>query len=166
MRYKPDTEIDLKARTTGNYIISSQHRKKGKDHKSFWTITYQEEVECFILALNNQWKSGFKAEAWGFKHTNTILEDGDNEMDELEVLGFKHTNTILEVIGKNDNGQDLKLAKFVDGTNTNVWHGYPADYMNKAQDRPDTEILKKWVEKGFLTKSKMAKIRRGQSYNL
>jgi hypothetical protein len=142
MPYTTDIEIDLKAHTTGNYIISSQHRKKGNQNKSVWTITFNEEVACFIQALNGKWRAG--TEAWGVK-----------------VIG-----NILQIVGLNNARQELKLAKFVDGTNTNVWHGYPADYMNKAQDRPTTDILKLWVEKGYLTKAKMSKIRLGQSCNL
>lgn len=142
MPYTADTEIDLTAHTIGNYIISSQHRRRGNPNKSIWTITFDEEVACFIQALNGNWKTG--TEAWGFK-----------------VIG-----DILQVVGLNNNRQELKLAKFVDGTNTNVWHGYPADYLSKAQDRPATNILKDWVDNGYLTKAKMSKIRLGQPCNL
>jgi len=142
MPYIADTEIELTAQATGNYIISSQHRRKGNPNKSIWTITFDEEVHCFIQALSKNWKT--VNEAWGIKLLNGVLQ----------------------VVGKNHNRQELKLAKFVDGANTNVWHGYPADYMNKAQDRPATDILKVWVNSGFLTKAKMSKIRLGQSCNL
>jgi len=142
MPYKADTEIDLTAHTTGNYIISSQHRRSGNPNKSIWIITFDEEVDCFIQALNGNWKTG--TEAWGVK-----------------VIG-----DILQVVGLNNDRQELKLAKFVDGTNNNVWHGYPADYMSNAQDRPATNILKVWVDNGYLTKAKMSKIRLGQSCNL
>lgn len=142
MPYTADTEIDLTTQTTGNYIISSQHRRRGNPNKSIWTITYEEEVDCFIQALNGNWKA--ENEAWGIKFINGALQ----------------------VVGQNHNRKELKLAKFVDGTNTNVWHGYPADHMNKAQDRPATNILKVWVTNGYLTKAKMSKIRLGQSCNL
>ncbi len=142
MPYTADTEIDLTTRTTGNYIISSQHRRRGNPNKSIWTITFEEEVDCFIQALNGNWK--IATEAWGIKVVDNILQ----------------------VVGLNNNNGNLKLAKFVDGTNTNVWHGYPADYMSKAQDRPATSILKDWVDNGYLTKAKMSKIRLGQSCNL
>lgn len=142
MPYKADVEINLTAKTKGNYIISSQHRRSGNPNKCIWTITYEEEVNCFIQALNGDWRTG--AEAWGVK-----------------VIG-----DILQVIGLNNDNQELKLAKFVDGSKSNVWHGYPADYMKKAQDRPATNILKVWVDNGYLTKAKMSKIRLGQSCNL
>jgi hypothetical protein len=142
MRYKADKEIDLKLHTKSNYIISSQHRRTGNPNKSVWTITFEEEVACFIQAINDNWKIG--TQAWGVK-----------------VLG-----NILQVVGLNNNRQELKFAKFVDGTNTNVWHGYPADYMSNAQDRPATNILKGWVDNGYMTKAKMSKIRLGQPCNL
>lgn len=142
MPYKADTEIDLTKKTKGNYIISSQHRRAGNPNKSIWVISFNEEIECFIQAMNGDWKVG--AEAWGIK-----------------VVG-----DILQVVGLNNDKHELKLAKFVDGTNKNIWHGYPADYMSKAQDRPATNILKAWVKNGFLTKSKMSKIRLGHSCNL
>ena len=142
MPYTADIEIDLTTRTTGNYIISSQHRRTGNPNKSIWTINFDEEVECFINAMNGNWKT--EAIAWGIK---TI---GD----------------VLHVVGLNPDNEELKIAKFVDGSKTNVWHGYPADYMRKAQDRPETVILKTWVDNGYITKAKMSKIRLGQSCNL
>ncbi|MBF4519119.1 hypothetical protein IRZ71_22425 [Flavobacterium sp. ANB] len=137
MPYQADIEIDLSEHIDSNYIISSQHRRTGNPNKSQWIIDFEDEIQCFINTINNNWKDGF--EAWGLKIENASLQ----------------------VVGVNNNGQ-LKLAKFVDGTNTNVWHGYPADHMTKAQDRPTTSILKDWVDQGFISKAKMNKIRQGQ----
>ena len=142
MPYKADTEIDLAEQTTGNYIISSQHRRRGNPNKSIWTIPFDEEVNCFIQSMEGNWK--LDNEAWGIKINGNVLQ----------------------VLGVGNNRNELKIAKFVDGTNTNVWHGYPADYFNKSQDRPATAILKVWVDNGYLTKAKMSKIRLGQSCNL
>ena len=144
MPYTTDAEIDLSTQTSGegNYIISSQHRRTGNPNKCIWTITFDEEVNCFIHALRSNWKKGKKA--WGVKAIGGTLQ----------------------VVGLNPGSKELKLAKFVDATNNKVWHGYPADYMSKAQDRPDTNILKAWVENGYLTKAKMSKIRQGQSCDL
>lgn len=142
MPYTADTEIDLVENANGNYIISSQHRRSGNPNKSIWTISFDDEVECFIQTMKGNWKSG--TEAWGIK----VLDN------------------VLQIIGLNNKKQELKLAKFVDGANTNVWHGYPADHVRKSQDRPTTNILKTWVGSGYLTKAKMSKIRLGQSCNL
>jgi hypothetical protein len=140
--YQQDTEIELQETKPRKYYISSQHRKKGNPNKSIWIISFEEEVNCFIQTISNTWK--VKAEAWGIKLNGNTLQ----------------------VVGLNNNNEELKLAKFVDGTNTDVWHGYPADYVCNAQDRPTTEILKYWVHQGYITKSKMKKIRQGQPCNL
>jgi len=142
MPYRQDTEIVLQDTVPSKYFISSQHRRTGNKHKSIWTISLEEEVNCFIQTISNNWKVGF--EAWGIKLNQKTLH----------------------VVGLSNNNNELKLAKFVGGINTNLWHGYPADHMYKAQDRPTTEILKLWVAEGFITKAKMNKIRQGQLCNL
>jgi hypothetical protein len=142
MPYRQDIEIELQETEPSKYFISSQHRRTGNPNKSIWTISFEEEVNCFIQTISNNWKAGF--EAWGIKLNGNTLQ----------------------VVGLSNNNYELKLAKFVDGTNTDVWHGYPADHMYKSQDRPTTEILKFWVTEGYLTKAKMNKIRQGQLCNL
>lgn len=142
MEYKVDKEIDLSEYKIGNYIISSQHRKKSNPNKSIWTITYKEEVECFIFAFDKKWNTD--NEGWGLK-----IYDG-----------------LIQEIGQDFEYKKLKIAKFVDGNQKNVWHGYPVDHMIKPNDRPTTEILKAWVDKGYLTKAKMCKIKQGKSCNL
>ncbi len=141
MTYRQDTELELQETEPSKYFISSQHRN-GNPNKSIWTISLEEEVNCFIQTISNNWKAG--VEAWGIKLNGNTLQ----------------------VVGISNNKYELKLAKFVDGTNTDVWHGYPADHMYKAQDRPTTEILKLWVTEGYLSKAKMNKIRQGQLCNL
>lgn len=138
MTYKADTEIDLSEHINGKYIISSQHRRTGNINKSVWLIDFNEEINCFIQTINKNWKDG--VEAWGLKYENSNLK----------------------VLGLSSMKDELKLAKFVDGNNKNVWHGYPANHMSNSQDRPTTEILKKWVDEGYITKAKMNKIRQGQ----
>jgi hypothetical protein len=147
MTYTADTEIDLKVNIDleehkFKYIISSQHRKTGNPNKCIWKITFDQEVDCFIMTVSEKWKDGIHG--WGLKALDNVLQ----------------------VVGVNNIKEELKLAKFIDGTNTNVWHGYPADYVSKSNDRPTTEILKKWVDLGYITKAKMSKIRLGQSCNL
>jgi len=138
MPYKSDTEINIPVISPNKYIISSQHRKTGNPNKSIWTISFEDEVNCFIQTINSKWKAG--AEAWGLK------VQGPN----------------LEQVGLSNKNEELKIAKFVDSSLMDVWHGYPANHLHKAQDRPTTEILKNWVLKGYITKAKMNKIRQGQ----
>jgi len=141
MAYKADNPIKLEDYDC-HYIISSQHRRTGNDNKSIWTITFDEEVDCFTFSATEKWVDG--KEAWGLKLDNNLPS----------------------VLGINNDSDELKVAKFVDGNRKKIWHGYPADPINKAQDRPTTLILKDWVEKGYITKAKMSKIRLGQSCSL
>ena len=142
MPYLADQVINLTPKINKRYIISSQHRRKGNPKKCVWIITFNEEVDCFIQAINQNWKDG--DEAWGLKLHNTTLQ----------------------ILGENNDNDELKLAKFIDGNNNDIWHGYPADHMNRPQDIPTEAILKIWVSKHYITKSKMNKIRRGQACSL
>ena len=144
MPYQQDTEYDLKEHVIDDcrYIISSHHRRvNGNPNKSIWTLTYDEEVECFIFSYCSKW------------------------IDDKICWGLAVNGTNLRIVGRNFDNEDLKLAKFVEA-NDNLWHGYPADYLRKAQDRPATNTLKDWVSNGYITKAKMSKIRLGQSCNL
>lgn len=142
MKYRTDIEIDLTTQASAKYIISSLHRRKGNPNKSIWKITYKDELDCFIQAINSNWKNIYVA--WGIKIVN----------NKLQVVGINPSNNVI------------KLAKFVDGAKSNVWHGYPADHVKNAHDRPETFILKNWALNGYISKSNMVKIRRGQVCNL
>jgi hypothetical protein len=142
MPYTADVRIDLSPKFSSEYIISSQHRRVGNVNKCIWIVSFEEEVNCFTNTFTENWIS--KTKAWGL-----LIE-----------------NDLLKVIGLNNNNQELKLAKFVDANNNNIWHGYPADYMNRVHDIPLENVLKNWVLKKYITKAKMNKIRRGISCNL
>ena len=144
MPYITDTEIEieLEEELSTKYIISSQHRATGNPNKTVWSINFDDEVECFTQSKNSKWIENNCG--WGLKITNSTLQN----------------------IGHNFMNETLKFAKFVDGKGNNIWHGYPADFLRRSQDRPPTFILKNWVEEGYLTKAKMNKIRRGQSCDL
>ncbi|RNI31956.1 hypothetical protein EFA69_05465 [Rufibacter immobilis] len=144
MPYTTDTkiEIELKEESKTTYIISSQHRATGNPKKTVWTIDFNEEVECFKQSKISEW-----------------IQDNYS-------WGVKAIDSVLQYIGHNFENETLKLAKFVDGNENDIWHGYPADYLRRSQDRPPTFILKSWVDKGYLTKAKMNKIRRGQPCDL
>lgn len=143
MPYTTDTEIEIElSNEITTYIISSQHRATGNPNKTVWTINYEDEVLCFKQSKTSNWIQGNYC--WGLKAIGSNIQN----------------------IGVNFEDEILKLAKFVDGNQNNKWHGYPADYLRRSQDRPPTFILKNWVNLGYLTKSKMNKIRKGQSCNL
>src|ERR1035441_1165830 len=95
MTLKTDTPIDLPDMDS-KYIISSQHRKKGNPYKCVWTITHEEEVNCFINAKNSNWIIG------------TIG------------YGLKIVGNVLHVVGRNTDNEELKFAKFIEGTTKDI----------------------------------------------
>jgi hypothetical protein len=142
MPYKQDTELDLKPRTNSKYIISSQHRKTGNMNKSTWTISHDEEVECFVLSKISNWTVDYIG--WGVKLAGRVLQ----------------------IVGRNDANSELKFAKFVDGSKKNIWHGWPADYKNRKQDIPATNVLLSWNNSKYISKSHVRKIKQQISCNL
>ena len=144
MPYRQNIEYDLSPRTNSRYIISSHHRRiHGNRNKSRWTISHDEEVECFIFSKNSNWVQDITI-CWGIKLLNKRLQ----------------------VVGVNFANKDLKIAKFIDGNGNNVWHGYPADFKNKIQDIPYIDILVIWKNYNYIGKSDVRKIKQQQSCNL
>lgn len=125
-----------------SYIASSQHRHVGHPIKSIWRIDISDEVNCFADSIKHQW--GTDAIAWGIHFI-----DG-----------------IVSVLGQSPAGDELKIAKFIDGNNNNSWHGYPANILLNPHDIPSTRVLVQWVQNGFITKAKMSKIKQGKICNL
>jgi hypothetical protein len=140
--YTLDTQIPLSPIIDRIYYISSAHRNLVTADKSKWTISVNKEVECFIEGQTSEW-----------------IEDNFS-------WGLKFNGNALEEIGVNTQNQVLKIAKFIDSSNNNIWHGYPADYIRKQQDRPSIAILSKWRERNIISKHHIVKIRQGKSCNL
>lgn len=72
----------------------------------------------------------------------------------------------MNVLGHNNRREELKIAKFVDGSQNDVWHGYPADYLRNKHDIPHTTVLTTWKSLGYISKSTLNKLRRGIPCNL
>ena len=119
------------------YMFVEQHRKQNAV-KSKWIISFAEEHTCFSLAYNNRWIDTNKG--WG-------LHFLENRISQL---------------GISRSGQRLFIAKFVDSTNNNVWHGYPADYVSNIHDRPATSVLSDWVDREYIDKTGMNRIISGK----
>jgi hypothetical protein len=119
------------------YIIVSQHIVPN-EYKSHWSITNEEQLKCFEKSLINNWLSDFRG--WG-----------------LHII-----NNQINPLGYSKQGEQLKIAKFVDSYKSSKWHGYPADYRNNIQDRPSSDILRSWVNNNIIQKHQMSKIRSGK----
>jgi hypothetical protein len=124
-----------------SYLLKSDHRdKSGK--KSQWLIKPSEEVLTFSSAYSAGWHN--ESECWG-------LHPPNGEPDILGVTVDKRT---------------VRLAKFVSNDKPAYWHGYPADYQTKTQDRPTIEILRSWLAAGLIKKHELTRIRAGHSCSL
>jgi hypothetical protein len=132
-----------------SYKVRSVHRRKGNSKKCIWTLNPKEEVDCFRDAASAKW---LDANAW------SIAKHG---------WGLKvNANGGLEEVGISDQGESLKIAKFVDSSLNYEWHGYPADYSQRKQDKPPISVLADWKERRLITKTQMSKIKQFQRCNL
>ena len=121
------------------YLIHPQHRAKGNPKKSCWTITEPEEVASFRFALQQGWL--IATLGWGLH-----MVDGTPQF--LGLAAPDHTRKLM-------------LAKFVDGSSDDHWHGYPADHERHRQDLPPVSILQNWLTNRVLTTRQIRNIQLG-----
>ena len=131
------------ATSTGQfYTPFLRHRGTPDQHRSVWTEPVEGEVACFVEA----WE-----QAWG-------------ERDGL-LWGNARDDSGLRPLGLNGHREELWFAKFVRASSPAPWHGYPADYRRRKQDRPPTRVLVQWREAGIITKHEAARIAGGRRCN-
>lgn len=119
------------------YFFSPKHRGLPTTEISVWSINFDDEFACFNYTLAQQWHNG--QYGWGFLP--------------LDAFSFS-------ILGRNLRNPNLTIAKFV--ADQQHWHGYPADIRHKPKDKPLPEILKKWHDEGYITKSYLVRIKQGQ----
>lgn len=71
----------------------------------------------------------------------------------------RNTNSNIGVSVQNE---FVQIAKFVDSSNNQQWHGYPIDYRMSVNDRPHIAILQNWVDQGIIKKRDKARILQGK----
>jgi hypothetical protein len=130
-----------------SYALKSDHRD-GSKKKSQWFITTQEEVNAFEGAYSMSWVSASGEPAWGLH-----LVDGKPTM-----LGTGYKDPSCP--------ERLWLAKFIRNVLPVFWHGYPATYRRRNQDRPPVSVLRDWCNHGHIGKHEIAKIRGGKRCSL
>lgn len=123
-------------------MVLPRHRGRTGRH-SVWTVPVSTEVACFVRACR---------ESWGVSCS--------------ELWGHNRTDGRLEPLGLNGHGECLWFGKFVQAAHTIPWHGYPADYRRKAQDRPPVSVLQQWRDLGILAKHQVAKVMSGRPCKL
>jgi hypothetical protein len=124
------------------YISNPQHRNSQyAQTKSQWVIPAQDEVGCFSTAAAKGWVS--ETACWG-----------------IFIPGGLPTQ-----LGVSPRAEfDLYLAKFV--VNQGLWHGYPVAHWLSPFDKPPSEILRSWVDNGYINRAKFAKIHKGKKCGL
>jgi hypothetical protein len=137
------TPLDVEIRTPAghSYIVKSDHRSLPTEHKSAWCISVSEEIACFDRTIAANWTQD--SVGWGLHITH----------QEPLILG----NNLL---------RDFKIGKFVSDPQSTIWHGYPADYRTKLQDRPPAGILTAWRDAGIIQKHEIARVRQGKPCSL
>ncbi|MBI5150745.1 MAG: hypothetical protein HZA28_08270 [Candidatus Omnitrophica bacterium] len=138
---RADIPIDISPLV--QYVVVSQHRGLDYRDKSRWLVSMQEEVDCFRQSLHHDWL--MPDAGWG------LIVDAQNN---LMVLGINYLR------------EESKVAKFVEGNGSSLWHGYPADLKRKVKDIPPTCILEKWYSMKLIRKHHLSRIRRGIRCNL
>ena len=124
------------------YIHKADHRNRSP-RKSQWTIPENEERSVFSQTYSEGWYEG--TVGWG-----------------LRLAG----QTVSELGVGVDRIRRLFIAKFIDGSATSQWHGYPADYLAHQQDVPDPGILLEWCALRHINPAKMRKILQRKPCNL
>lgn len=116
------------------YTVNEQHRGMLPLHqKSQWRVDEWEELRLFFLAYKNEWICN-KNHLWSLSESFSVLGE--------------------------DSKGELNLAKYW-SDHQNVWHGFPVS-PKRTGDRPPSEVLKDWMQKGFVKKREASKIAEGK----
>ena len=138
MSYRFNEPIDLTPTIASKYMIVPQHRGSPTEHKSVWTISNQEEISCFTNSVVSRWKCD--KYHWGVSKVNGVIIQ----------LGTNYENHVLQI------------AKFVDSSCNDCWHGYPANLQRHPGDIPSMAVLNLWQQSGIISKSEKSKIKGGK----
>ena len=138
-QHRTDVEYDMSVeypdyQITGFYKAVSYHRY-GTAGKSQWTISVDEEIDLFAKTKRN----GYVYDDKGYA---------------LWIVAEKAV-----VLGITEYQSETRLARFVDGTRTDHWHGYPANYLRAKNDIPPMHLLRQWKKDGLIEKSDITRLK-------
>jgi hypothetical protein len=117
-----------------NYLPKADHRQPSARAKSQWTISVDEERDCFELATTSSWS--WRDAYWGV-HVPTGT---------AETLGHSQAPERHAVF----------IAKFIE--NQADWHGYPVAHWRSTYDKPSTDILEEWFARGYIRKKTVKRV--------
>lgn len=138
-KHRTDVEYDMTTEypeynISGYYKAVSYHRN-GTADKSQWTISVDDELDLFAKT----------------KRDGQIYDDKGYA---LWIIGNDAC-----VLGITEHQSETRLARFVDGTRSDHWHGYPANYMRAKNDIPPMSLLRQWKESGLIEKSDITRLK-------
>lgn len=145
-RFIPNHPISVNAtddygKTVCEVYQINPHHRNGTPNKSQWTISNGKEVEVFGWSLEN----------------NSMADDC--------YWGVLNEGVVCLPLGVTTHGLNSKIARFVCSAKPKVWHGYPVDYVNDPQhDCPGSDVLRRWVGLGIISKAQIAKLIGGQGW--
>lgn len=113
--------------------------RSGAPEKSQWTISEDDERECFARAWAQGWVDASGNVGWGVK-----ADEGG----------------IAQYLGVSaDGARYLWWAKFVG--KQSPWHGYPADIVRRqGGDCPAPNVVRAWLHAGHIDKAALSRITR------
>ncbi|MDY4377398.1 hypothetical protein SOV92_06015 [Pectobacterium brasiliense] len=120
------------------YVINPKHRlNAAKTDCTQWTVTTNEELDCFEKSINNKYLCSSQCYWW-------VVD--------------KET---CERLGRTD-VDDAYIAKFVVDNNA-TWHGYPVTGKREG-DIPDSSILTIWGNSKVIKKKYLRNIAKRMGY--
>ncbi|MCG6135866.1 MAG: hypothetical protein MET45_14620 [Nostoc sp. LLA-1] len=129
------------------YIHKIDHRNNSPE-KSQWTITEDDERNCFQFSLSSDWNKQPHS-SWSLYLKNNTAQYIGNSAKKEPIFC------------------QLFIAKFVDSNKNSKWHGYPANPSGqKPQDIPPEYVLNDWLQKEYLRRPLIRKIAKGQKCSL
>ena len=133
-----------------SFITTAKHRNPSNKEASVWTITISEEYDCFIDAMS-------------YIDRNVATNISYIATDNTLCWGVIVLDDKLFKLGENNFTDKLVFGKFTNHENNDdKWHGYPADFTKKPQDRPPLVFTKSLSSNGYISKSKAKKASEGR----
>jgi hypothetical protein len=146
--------------------LYSQHRPYREGGASHFLVAPQVSYECYLKhrqeqphrnpryphrRVASQWSVSCIEECVSFatsakQHWVFDLTSRDGIVESRHGWGLHLTPQGPAYLGVSRSGDSVFIAKFVDGTATHRWHGYPADYLSNVNDAPAPEVLAKWAD--------------------
>ena len=138
-KHRTDIEYDMSteypAYKIAGYYKSVSYHRNGTADKSQWTISVDDEFDLFAKA----------------KRDGQIYDD--------KGYALWIVSEVACVLGLTEHDSETRLARFVDGTRSDHWHGYPANYMRAKNDIPPMSLLRQWKENGLIEKSDITRLK-------